>query len=109
MPGTILTTMPPKSWLVCVGSLTNQRTTFESTDLRWSDKYIGGLHVLRWLGSLSDEERQKHFAFISEDIKNGGKIFGTAVSKTVPLEEWEAHILESEKDASQGKYLVKCD
>ena len=42
------------------------------------------------------------------DLYQGGAIFGSKIVKEVDLEQWEEAIDESEKVASDGKYLIKC-
>ena len=65
--------------------------------------------MFRWVSSLPLEERRKWFKVVADDLhKNGGKIFGSKIHKEVRLEEWQSAVVESEKDASQGKYLVLC-
>jgi hypothetical protein len=38
----------------------------------------------------------------------GGKIFGSSIVKEVELDKWQEAIGDSEKEASNGKYLIKC-
>ena len=64
--------------------------------------------MFRWVCSLPYEERRKWFDYVADDLKNGGAIFGSRIVKEVPLEEWEAAIPDSEKSASEGKYLISC-
>jgi hypothetical protein len=52
--------------------------------------------MFRWVTSLTDEERTKWFKFVADDLKNGGKIFGTQIVKTVNLSDWESALKESE-------------
>lgn len=39
---------------------------------------------------------------------DGGKVFGTKIVKTVPLEEFKQAVDEYESVATQGKILIKC-
>jgi hypothetical protein len=64
--------------------------------------------MFRWVSSLSLEERRKWFKFVADDLSNKGGVFRSQIIKEVPLTEWKEAIAESEKDASQGKYLIKC-
>lgn len=65
--------------------------------------------MYRWVTSLTSEEREKWFKIVTDDIEhNDGKIFGSHIVKTMPLSKWKEALFESEKDASQGKYLVDC-
>jgi hypothetical protein len=67
--------------------------------------------IARWLSKLEEEERKRYFDFVKNDLKEGGKLFGTRVinkDSPIKLDEWEKYILESEKNASEGKILVSC-
>lgn len=56
--------------------------------------------MFRWVCSLSDEERNKWFKFLADDLRDGGKIFGSKIIKEVTLNEIKDAIPESEKVAS---------
>jgi hypothetical protein len=61
----------------------------------------------RWLWGLSQEEKAKWFKVVVDDlVNNGGNIFGSKIIKTVPLAQWREALSESQRDATQGKYLV---
>ncbi len=62
----------------------------------------------RWLWGLAPEERARWFKVVVDDLVGGGKIFGSEVIKTVPLAHWREALSESQRDATQGKYLVDC-
>jgi hypothetical protein len=95
--------------MVVYGNLSKKKVSFEPQEFHWADKHISGLMMFRWVSSLSLEERRKWFKVVTDDLhKNGGKIFGSKIHKEVDLENWQTAIADSEKDASQGKYLVKC-
>lgn len=64
--------------------------------------------MFRWVCSLTEEERKRWFSVVADDLATGGKIFGSHIVKTMPLSQWQEAIKESEKDASTGKYLIKC-
>ena len=64
--------------------------------------------MYRWVTSLTPEERRKWFQVVADDLAAGGKIFGSHIVKTMPLTQWKEAIGESEKDASNGKYLISC-
>jgi len=46
---------------------------------------------------------------VADDLKGGAKIFGGQVIKEVQLEDWEVALVESETNASDGKYIMKCE
>ena len=64
--------------------------------------------MFRWVSSLPLDERRKWFDYVADDLYNGGKIFGSRIANEVPLEDWKSAIGESEKVASEGKYLIRC-
>lgn len=51
--------------------------------------------MYRWVTSLSDEEREEWFKYVATDLKEGGKIFGTKIVKTVNLADFKTAITES--------------
>ena len=55
---------------------------------------------------LSDEERQKYFTFVWEDISSGGEVFGTKIISTYSIEEFSKAVEESERIAGQGKVVI---
>ena len=57
--------------------------------------------------ALSESERRRRFEFIAEDLKNGGKIFGTKATNTIEFKDILEYIKQSEDSATLGKYLVK--
>ena len=106
LAGNIFLKMPAKSIMVVYGNLSKQKTTFEPQEFHWADKQIVGLMMFRWVSSMDYPERRKWFDYVAEDLHKGGAIFGSQIVKEVPLEEWESAIEESEKVASEGKYLI---
>jgi len=106
LAGDIFLKMPAKSTMVVYGNLNKTRITIEPQEFHWSDKQVVGLMMYRWVCSLTLEDRSRWFKVVADDLASGGKIFGSAIVKTVPLAEWKAAIADSEHDASQGKYLI---
>eukprot|EP00349_Pseudokeronopsis_sp_Brazil_P008261 CAMPEP_0202969076 /NCGR_PEP_ID=MMETSP1396-20130829/14668_1 /ASSEMBLY_ACC=CAM_ASM_000872 /TAXON_ID= /ORGANISM="Pseudokeronopsis sp., Strain Brazil" /LENGTH=47 /DNA_ID= /DNA_START= /DNA_END= /DNA_ORIENTATION= len=47
--------MTENSLLVCLGNLLNQPVQFNSNDLRFNGKKIGGFNVYRYIDSMSQE------------------------------------------------------
>ncbi|CDW91391.1 zinc-binding dehydrogenase family protein [Stylonychia lemnae] len=109
IPGDILAKMPPKSLMVAYGILSNIRLSFDSFDLIKNDKCIQSFFLYRWLNSLEPEIKKQWFERVADDLQNNKcQIFGTKIVKQIALEEWREAIDESEKVASQGKYIIKC-
>jgi len=48
LPGKIFKMMPPASWMLCIGNLTDSPTTFDSNDLRWNGKNITSMAMPRY-------------------------------------------------------------
>lgn len=100
--------MAPKSHMVVYGNLSQEQVSFD-VSFHTVDKLISGIRMPRWTGSLSPEELRKWLQLIADDLeKNDGKVFGTKVIQEIGLENWKQAITDSQADASQGKYLVKC-
>lgn len=51
---------------------------------------------------------QKWYKIISDDLRDGGKIFGSTIVKTMNLNEYKEAIDEFKKIATQGKILINC-
>ena len=100
--------MPHKSIMNIYGCLTYKKVTLHPQEFHWADKQVVGLVMGRWLWGLNPEERNKWFQVVVDDLVAGGKIFGSDVVKTVPLSQWREALSESQRDATQGKYLVDC-
>ena len=55
----------------------------------FSGKSIRGLAVYSWTLSTPKEEKTKWFKLIADDLKEGGKIFGTNIVKTMDLADFK--------------------
>jgi len=56
LPGCVFKMMPPSSWMLCVGNLTDSPTSFDSNDLRWNGKNITYMALPRYMASLTPEQ-----------------------------------------------------
>ena len=65
-----------------------------------------GFILYNWMKTVDDETRKKAFETVAEDLRTGGKIFGTHISKEVPLSKFKEALQESEKLSSEGKILI---
>lgn len=99
--------MPQQSFMCVYANLSHEENVFNATDIMFQEKVIEGLAMPRWVYQISDEERNKWYNLIAQDFKNGAKIFGSKFIKTITLSEIKDSLKESEKVASQGKYLIK--
>jgi hypothetical protein len=102
--------MVPKSTMVSVGNLTFSNVPININDLRWTEKKIVGFMLNRYLSEIDDNERNKLFKIVSDDLSHdGGRIFKTEIIKTIKLDEWEKHIEESGNVGTDGKYSISCE
>jgi len=93
--------------MVCVGNLTHTPIPINSGDILFNSKIVSGLILFKWLTKITPEESHHWKKKVSDDLRDGGKIFGTQVVKTVKLEDWEASLKEASQIASQGKILIE--
>ena len=56
---------------------------------------------------ISDEEKNNAYKRVSDDLRDGGKIFGTDIVKEVTLDQYLEAFSEADAIASEGKILVK--
>jgi len=93
--------------MVCVGNLSHSAIPINSGDILFNSKTITGLYLSKWATKITPEELLHWKKKVSDDLRDGGKIFGTQVIKTVKIEEWEASLKEARENASQGKILIE--
>jgi len=70
-------------------------------------KTMVGLYMPKWLARTPAEETNYWKKRISDDLRDGGKIFGSEVVKIVNLDGVDAAMIEAEEISSQGKILVE--
>ena len=91
------------------GNLTLNDVLVKPVSMIYYGKSITGFYLPRWLKTLSEEEKQKYFRMVADDLKDGCKIFGSTVLKTMELKDWKQAIEESANVASDGgKILINC-
>ena len=101
--------MPYGSELVVVGNLTGEKLLINSADILFNDKLVRGFYLFVWFSKTSKEELFKNIKAVADDLRDGGAIFGTEISKQMSLSEFKEAIAESTKVATEGKILIKCD
>jgi hypothetical protein len=110
MPGRILDRLPIKSDMIIIGNLAEQDLKLSCSNFYFDSKRIRGFFLLRFLREeLDDDTRHKFFHFIAEDLKNGGKIFGTKIAKEMRLEEWDQALKSIDDKNLQGKIILSCN
>jgi hypothetical protein len=62
-----------------VGSFTFEPVPANPADLIFNEKSIEGHFIFGWLQRQSQEELAKHVKEIHDDIKAGGKIYGSEI------------------------------
>lgn len=101
--------MPQKSEVAVIGCLSGQSIPFDSSDLIFNSKVIRG-HILHdWLTKVSDADKQMYLKEVSDDLKTGGKLYGSVIARTLNLSDFKKAIEENEQYASMGKTLIKCN
>jgi len=94
--------------MVVIGSLTGEIIPLASWHLLFADKQIVPLLVFPWVLKMTPEERQAVFKQVTDDLKNGGKIFGSTIYKELLLSEYHQAIEFSKTNATEGKVLLNC-
>ena len=69
------------------GNLSEEKLVLDTRPFYRNEKTLQGVVLFFWINSITDEERSKYFKFVADDLKNGGKIFGTKVIKTIGFNE----------------------
>jgi NADPH:quinone reductase-like Zn-dependent oxidoreductase len=106
--GRVLSALPDKSVLYHYGNLELKRLReINNADFVFRQKKMKGWWLMRFILGLN-EEKKKHIAEdIATDIKNGNHVFGTTLSKTFKLEEFEKAFEFYLTNMGEGKILMK--
>jgi NADPH:quinone reductase-like Zn-dependent oxidoreductase len=82
--------MPDGSTMYVYGGLSNKPTvTVNGGDLIFKNHTVSNFWIPTWLKSEKKENLRKWMEYIIQDLVAGGEIFGTHVSQTYPLSDWE--------------------
>ncbi|CDW86811.1 zinc-binding dehydrogenase family protein [Stylonychia lemnae] len=106
--GQIFTTMPQSSHLLTVGNQSGETMNLNSGDILFKDKTVSGFMLNRFLQSISLDDRRELMQRISNDLRDGGKIFGSNIVKEIPLENFKEGLQQYQEVASEGKILINC-
>ncbi|CDW91257.1 zinc-binding dehydrogenase family protein [Stylonychia lemnae] len=107
LAGKIFAALPPRSKLVVVGNLTGGKMILDQSNLLFNAKTIESFYALTYLNSKTPEQKQEIFKRISDDLRDGGKIFGSKIVMEINLEDYEKGYEAQLGVASEGKILVK--
>lgn len=109
VPAKIFELLPYNSLLVAVGNLSHQNVPLNTGNFIALNKSVSGFYLPRWLPTLTDEERLKYHELVSNDLRDGAKIFGSTTVKTLDLTQWQQALEESVSTATEGKILIKVE
>ena len=74
----------------------------------FNSKTISGFALYSFLTTLTEEERKTITQRVSDDLRDGGKIFGSTIVKEISLENWQEGLTDSSSVSSEGKILINC-
>jgi len=57
---------------------------------------------------VTADERQAIFQRVSNDLRDGGKIFGSTIVKEIALDNYTDGLSDQSSVSSEGKILVNC-
>jgi len=103
---TVLNALPISSTAYVYGALSGKPVTIGVTTLIFYQKTVSSLWLGPWIKQLSDEERKEAFTTVVTDLSTGGKIFGSTIVDTYPLDKFAEAIEQSLKHASEGKIVI---
>ena len=110
VPAKVFEKMPNGSVMHIVGNLSHENIPINSGNILFQDKKIEAFYLLRWYASVSESDKAKWFKLVSDDLRDGGKIFGTQIHKTISLSQvLEGGIQESVSTATDGKTLIQIE
>ena len=103
----VFSKLPRYSTLYIFGDLSKgEEMSFSNRFMIGGRKTITGLFLEDFLTRITAEEKEHYLKYVVDDISDGGKIFGSNIVKSYPLEEFEAAMEEQSKVASQGKIIL---
>ena len=88
MAAKIFEKMPFGSHLYIVGVLSGEPIPVNTTNVLFQNKTLSNLLLYTWIALTPDEERQKAYQKVSDDLRDGGKIFGSDIIKEMSLSQW---------------------
>lgn len=74
----------------------------------FGQKKLEGFTLYSWVYTIPEEELNRYKKLVSDDLRDGGKIFGTTFVKELVLADWESFLKEADAVSTEGKILIKC-
>lgn len=99
--------MPTGSELVIVGLLSSRNINLIAGNILYGEKTVRGFTIFKWIASKKGEERRRVHDMVAQDLKNGGKLFGSNYVKAVDLEDYKEGFELQSKMATEGKILLR--
>ena len=106
-PSQVLSLMPKYSTMYVYGNLSGEPIQYEAGNLIFKGHNISNFFIWAWIDRLSPEEKSKWFGSIVDDINSGGEVFGSKISKTFKLGDFETAMKYAKEHASSGKVILK--
>jgi len=102
--GRILKNLPKYGMVVNYGTLSGQSIGgIDAADMRFLNKRLQGFVVFEWLQQKNNEEREKVYQFVRENL-NG--LFRTNITGRVPIENFKEGFKQYKNSMSAGKVLL---
>lgn len=106
-PAKVFAEMPANSEFVIIGNLTMANLDLNTTDVLFHNKTLRSYLMMHEMAVLPQQEKDRIFKIISDDLRDGGKIFGSKIVKEIELENYEEGFNIQNQLATDGKILLK--
>jgi NADPH:quinone reductase-like Zn-dependent oxidoreductase len=107
--GKVFAKMPNESEMIIYGNLTHAPLVLDSGDVLFNERVLKGFILNKWYYKLSKEDRHYWSKLVTDDLKDGGHIFGSHIAKEFKLEQWREAFGERSTLATAGKILLKIE
>ena len=102
--GNVLNCMPKFSTLINYGTLSGSPiSNIDGTDLRFNAKSLKGFVFYDWLSGKNNEERQKLYGFVKDNLKT---VFRTEIAHRIRIEDFKEGLQLYKSNMSGGKVLI---
>lgn len=88
-PGKVFEILPANSDLILIGNLTHSDLVVKTSNVLFSGKVIRPYLLLHELVKMTQEHKDRHFKIVSDDLRDGGKIFGSKIVQEITLDNYE--------------------
>ncbi len=104
MCGTFLDLMPEGSTLYNYGLLSGKPPSgFSTSTFLMGGRTLKGLTLASWMKPLKPLELKDYKGIVAADLNAGGKVLGSKVAKTFPLEAFEEAVKYANANTLEGK------